>query len=61
MLHCRGWLLCHQTDLKRRKPLPFPPCCRFYSELIKFRREHPLLGRAEFLTNQVGGVWGGWG
>ena len=28
---------------------------RFYSELIKFRRQHPLLGRAEFLTNEVGG------
>lgn len=25
---------------------------RFYSELIKLRREHPLLGRAEFLTEQ---------
>ncbi|KAI7841863.1 hypothetical protein COHA_004392 [Chlorella ohadii] len=25
---------------------------RFYSELIKFRRQHPLLGRGEFLTNQ---------
>lgn len=24
--------------------------CRFYSELIKFRRSSPLLGRAEFLT-----------
>jgi len=24
---------------------------RFYSGLIKFRREHPLLGRAEFLTD----------
>lgn len=30
------------------------PACRFYSELIKFRRQHPLLGRGEFLTNQVG-------
>ena len=29
------------------------PCRRFYSELIKFRREHPLLGRAEVLTNQA--------
>ncbi|EFN57533.1 hypothetical protein CHLNCDRAFT_34754 [Chlorella variabilis] len=25
---------------------------RFYSELIKFRRDNPLLGRAEFLTTQ---------
>jgi len=24
---------------------------RFYSGLIKFRHEHPLLGRAEFLTD----------
>jgi hypothetical protein len=33
--------------------LPNCTACRFYSELIKFRRQHPLLGRAEFLTEQV--------
>lgn len=46
------WLFTHACLLL---PVDMPcacaPCCprRFYSELIKFRRSSPLLGRAEFM------------